>query len=125
MAEARGFTTHFGGGGIANDELLAELNERKPDVVMFFSSTADDAPRIRELIDKVREIGACPNVQFAVGGGIFARASGLAEEIGADLWAHTPLEMLQTLMTEPQRRATPAQQTVGRQKQKREIRAAA
>lgn len=36
-------------------------------------------------------------MQIVVGGGIFNRAPGLAEEIGADLWATSPRELLSVL----------------------------
>jgi hypothetical protein len=49
-----------------------------------------------------------------VGGGVFNRAEGLAEEIGADLWAKDPTQLLERLAGEPERRATPEQRTVGR-----------
>ncbi|MCH2149994.1 MAG: hypothetical protein MK095_11230, partial [Phycisphaerales bacterium] len=81
--------------------------------LLLFSSSAQDAPHIRVLIDTVREVGACPNMQIVVGGGIFNRAEGLAEEIGADLWATTPTELIHKINTEPDRRATPEQRTVG------------
>ncbi len=118
MAEAGGFNVRFGGGGIANDELLAELNERKPDVLMFYSSATEDAQRIRELIDKVREIGACPNVRFAVGGAV------LAQDTGADFFAAAPGEMLEALLAKPQDRAAAARSHAARPA-RRESRAAA
>ena len=34
------------------------------------------------MIDRIREIGAVPDLQVVVGGGVFNRADGLAEEIG-------------------------------------------
>lgn len=119
LLEAAGFRITFAGGGIANDEILARVNEDKPDVLLMFSSAARDLPGIRELIDQLREIGACPNIQIAVGGGVFNRAEGLAEEIGADLWAETPLEMVDSLIECPDQRADKAQRTVGRAKRVR------
>ncbi len=114
LAEADGYEVSFGGGGIAYDELLGAVQEQRPDVLLMFSSCAADAPDIRRLIDTIRAIGACPNTQIAVGGGVFARAEGLAEEIGADLWSHSPAEMIAQMNTQPARRATPEQRTVGR-----------
>ncbi|HZW07429.1 MAG TPA: cobalamin-dependent protein [Phycisphaerales bacterium] len=119
MLEAQGFEVTFAGGGIASDEILAQVNNTKPDVVMMFASGPADLPGIRALIDTVREVGACPDVQFAVGAGVFNRAEGLAEEIGADLWASTPLEMVEVLVAEPDRRATSDQRTVGGKKIRR------
>lgn len=123
IAEADGYDMFFGGGGVANDEILAEVGERRPDILLMFASAAPDAPNIRQLIDTIREVGACPQMQIVVGGGVFNRAEGLAEEIGADVWARTPRELLQQLSTQKDRRATATQRTVGRQRQN--IRAAA
>lgn len=117
LAEAGGYTVSFGGGGIAYDELLAAVQEQRPDVLLMFSSAAADAPNIRRLIDTIREVGACPNTQIAVGGGVFNRAEGLAEEIGADIWSDTPAGMITCMNTQPERRATPEQRTVGQTRQ--------
>jgi methanogenic corrinoid protein MtbC1 len=114
LAEADGYEVRFGGGGVAADEILAEVGEHRPDILLLFGSGASDAPHIRQIIDTVRSVGSCPNTQIAVGGGVFARATGLAEEIGADLWADDPYEMLERLHNEADRRATPDQRTVGR-----------
>ncbi len=122
LLEASGFRVQFAGGGIANDEILAQAHEERPTTLLAFCSAPSDLPGIRALIDTLREIGACPNVQIAVGGGVFNRAEGLAEEIGADLWAEDPLELVEMLVHESDRRAEPEQRTVGR---KRKTRAAA
>ncbi len=114
MLEAHGFSVRFGGGGIANDEVLSLVQTQKPDVLLLFSSAPADLPNIRELIDKLQEIGACPDIQIAVGGGVFNRATGLAEEIGADLWAYSPMEVVEALVEEPARRAEANQRTVGK-----------
>ena len=118
VLEASGFSVRFGGAGVASDEILAHVNEDKPDVLMMFCSAAADLPEIRGLIDQLREIGAASTTQFAVGGGVFNRAEGLAEEIGADLWATTPMEMAEMLIHEPERRAEMEQRTVGRSRRK-------
>lgn len=114
LSEAVGYTVLFGGSNVSNDEVLAEVGRRHPDVLLMFASAASDAPNIRQLIDTVREIGACSKMQVVVGGGVFNRAEGLAEEIGADLWATSPRELLEVLHEEPSRRATADQRTVGR-----------
>jgi len=119
LLEAAGFHIFFAGGGVAPDEILSRVQEDKPDVLLMFSSAAQDLPGIREMIDRIREIGACPNLQVAVGGGVFNRADGLAEEIGADIWATSPLEMVDCLLGEPERRAAVNQRTVGRNRKKR------
>jgi methanogenic corrinoid protein MtbC1 len=116
LLEADGYAISFAAGGIAVDEVLNHVQQQKPDVLLMFASAPSDLPSIRWLVDKLREIGACEGVQFVVGGGVFARADGLAEEIGADLWANDPLDLLEMLEEFPERRAPAEQRTVGRNK---------
>ncbi len=118
MLEASGYTVSFSGGGIANDEALECVQARRPDVLLLFASAASDLPRVRELIDTLREIGACRSTQLAVGGGVFNRADGLAEEIGADVWASTPADLVRVLSEQQDRRAASDQRTVGRNRRK-------
>jgi MerR family transcriptional regulator, light-induced transcriptional regulator len=121
LLEQAGFDVSFAGGSIPNDEVLSIVHENKPDVLLTFATGANDLPEIRNLIDTLHEIGACPNLQIVVGGGVFNRADGLAEEIGADLWATTPLELVQSMISQSTRRAEMEQRTVGR---KRKLKAA-
>jgi len=116
LLEMSGFEVRFGGGGVPRDEILAQVHESKPDILLMFASSPEDLPEIRNLIDTVREIGASTQTQIAVGGGVFNRAPGLAEEIGADTWATDLLELVHTLIEEPKRRAEPEQRTVGRKR---------
>jgi methanogenic corrinoid protein MtbC1 len=119
MLEVAGFSVSFAGGGIANDEILAQVNQSQPDVLMMFASGPGDLPNIRALIDTVREINACENMQIAVGAGVFNRAEGLAEEIGADLWATDPMEMAETLINEPVRRVNTEQRAASKTRRRR------
>lgn len=119
LLEASGMEVCFAGGGVASDEVLARVNETQPDVLLWFSSVPTDLPEIRQMIDHLHEVGACPNLQIAVGGGVFSRADGLAEEIGADLWADHPLEMAETLIQDAAHRAPVDQRTVGKTKRYR------
>jgi methanogenic corrinoid protein MtbC1 len=119
LLESSGFDITFAGGGIPNDEILAHVHESQPDVLLMFASAPSDLPDIRELIDTLHEINACPNLQIVVGGGVFNRAEGLAEEIGADMWARSPLDLAEMLIAEPSRRAAMDQRTVGRRRKLR------
>jgi methanogenic corrinoid protein MtbC1 len=118
LLERHGFEVTFAGGGIAADEVIAHVHSVRPDVLLMFSSAAPDLPAIRGIIDSLREINACPETQIVVGGGVFNRAEGLAEEIGADLWADDPLELVETMLLDPEARATADQRTVGRVRRK-------
>lgn len=100
LLEADGYDITFAGGGVANDEIREELGEREPDILLLFASSAKDAPSIRGLIDEIRENGAYTGMQIVVGGGIFNRAPGLAEEIGADVCASSPRDLLEKLVSE-------------------------
>jgi methanogenic corrinoid protein MtbC1 len=100
LLEADGYEVTFAGGGVANDEIREEIGQREPDVLLLFASSAKDAPFIRELIDTIRENGGHPDMQIVVGGGIFNRAPGLAEEIGADVCAASPSDLLEKLVSE-------------------------
>lgn len=119
LLEAAGFDVRFAGGGVAGDEILAAAQESQPDVLLFFASAPCDLPDIRRIIDAIREIGACRDLQVVVGGGVFNRADELAEEIGADLWASDPQGLVQEMRSKPDRRATESQRTVGRNKRAR------
>lgn len=119
LLEYHGFEVRFAGGGIAADELLAWVQDQRPDIMLMFASGSNDLPGIRHFIDTLHEVGACPDIQIAVGGGVFNRAEGLAEEIGADIWAYDPLEMVEFLLEEPERRMTEDQRTVGKTKKRR------
>jgi len=90
LLEANGYEIFFAAGGVANDELLSEIGQRRPDAVVVFAAAASDAPKIRQLIDTVRALQSNPGIPIICGGGVFARAAGLAEEIGADATADDP-----------------------------------
>lgn len=116
LIEAGGFDVQFAGGGIASDEILAQVGETRPDCLLLFSSAAADLPGIRKMIDHMREVNSVPDLQIVVGGGVYARAEGLAQEIGADLYIPDMPDLVKLLTTESQRRATKDQRTVGRKR---------
>lgn len=98
MLECAGFEVYFGGAGIANDEVLAEMGQMRPQYLVMWASAASDAPAIRQLIDTIREIGGHPDTRIVCGGGVFNRAAGLAEEIGAHATAGTPATLVTCLV---------------------------
>lgn len=116
MLEADGYTVRFAGGGVANDEIVAEVGEYQSDILIVFGVVPSTVPFTRLLIDRLHDLGVRPNLQIAVGGGVFNRAEGLAEEIGADLWAQEPEEMVQLLAKNPEQRMKSDQRTVGRKR---------
>ena len=119
LLEGAGFNITFAGGGIAKDEIVSHVQITQPDALLIFASAPSDLPDIRSIIDGFADNSACADMQVVVGGGVFARAEGLAEEIGADLWADSPGELVTTMLEEPRRKANPSQRTVGRNKRTR------
>jgi len=116
LLEAAGYQIYFAGGGVANDEITTALGQLEPDALVLFSSVPQDLPEIRQLINSLHDLGVSPKLQIVVGGGVFNRAEGLAEEIGADLWAESPCELVKAIDSEPERRMAPDQRTVGRRR---------
>ena len=116
LLEANGYDVHFLGGGVANDEIVAQLGTMEADVLVVFGAINSTVPQTRLLIDHLHEIGVCPKLQIVVGGGIFNRAEGLAEEIGADLWANTPSELVEVMAENTEQRMQEDQRTVGRKR---------
>ena len=101
LLEAAGFEVTFGGGGVPADEVMEQVHARRPDVLLMFASAASDLPGIRVIIDQLREIGAVSSTRMVVGGGVFTRAEGLADEIGIETCADSPADLVELLIDEP------------------------
>jgi methanogenic corrinoid protein MtbC1 len=95
LFESDGWQVRFLGGGLTKDDILAFINEYAPDVFLIYGSTPKQAPGIRQLIDTIKDVNAWPDMRIMLSGGVFNRAEGLWEEIGADLFAATAFEALQ------------------------------
>jgi len=100
LFESDGWEVKFIGGGVPNDEIMALVGIFQPDILFIYGTKASGAPDVRHLIDDVREVGACPHMRFMLSGGVFNRAEGLWEEIGADLFAPTAKEALEVALTD-------------------------
>jgi len=100
LFESGGWEVRFLGGGLTNDDILAFINEYGPDILLMYGISPKQAPDIRRLVDTIRAINAWPNMRIMVSGGLFNRAEGLWEEVGADLFAETALEAVQIASTE-------------------------
>ena len=122
LFEASGYEVKFLGGGVPNDEVLHLTGQWRPDLLVMFATLPADMPASRQLIDYLRDVARQPNLQTMCCGGIYARAEGLAEEVGADLYAADAADAVRVARENPFKRATADQQTVGRH---RRVRAAA
>lgn len=89
LFESDGWEVRFPGGGLTNDDLLSFINEYGPDMLVIYGTAPKQAPDVRRLIDTIRGVNAWPNLRIMVSGGLFNRAEGLWEEIGADAFAAT------------------------------------
>ena len=95
--EQTGFTVAFAAGGVPVEDLLQDVSDRRPVAVVIFAAGPSEAPMVRELIDRIRDIDACPDLRIFAGGGVFARAEGLAEEVGAEAGIDDPFMLLDRL----------------------------
>jgi len=114
LFEAAGWEVKFAGGGVPEDEVLGLIGDFRPDLLVMFATLPSGVPAVRKLIDYLRAVNSCPLMQIMCCGGIYKRAEGLSEEIGADLYASDAAEAVNIADSHPTRRASVEQQTVGR-----------
>jgi methanogenic corrinoid protein MtbC1 len=114
LFESAGYTVRFAGGGVPEDEVLKLIGDIRPDLLIMFGTLPSGVPAVRKLIDYLRDVNSCPEMQVMCCGGIYKRAEGLSEEIGADLYAPDAAEAVKVAAEHPTRKATVDQQTVGR-----------
>jgi methanogenic corrinoid protein MtbC1 len=100
LFESDGWQVKFLGGGLTNDDILSYVNEYGPDILLIYGTTPKQAPLVRKLIDTIKNVNAWPKMRIMVSGGIFNRADGLWEEIGADLFAANAFEAVQIASAE-------------------------
>jgi methanogenic corrinoid protein MtbC1 len=117
LFESDGWDVRFLGGGLTNDDVLTFIHEYAPDILLVYGTSPKQAPSVRQLIDRIRDVNAHPNMQIMVSGGLFNRAEGLWQEIGADAFAATAEQALEiaagSIPIEPIAR------TINRRKRKR------
>jgi len=97
LLESDGWEVRFLGAGVSNDEILEFTGDYRPEVLMIYGTIPQDAPEVRRLIDTIKEVNALPDMKIMTSGGVFNRAEGLWEEIGADMFAATPKEAVDTV----------------------------
>jgi methanogenic corrinoid protein MtbC1 len=120
LFESDGWEVRFLGGGLSNDDIFAFINEYAPDVLLIYGASPKQAPEIRKLIDTIKGVNAWPNLRIMVSGGLFNRAEGLWEEIGADAFAATALEAIEVAAHDSQM-SPHDRRTINRRKKKRTL----
>ncbi len=118
MFESDGWEVRFLGGGLTNDDLLAFVNEYAPDILLIYGTSPKQAPALRALIDTIKDVNAWPNMRIMLSGGVFNRAEGLWQEIGADLFAPTAFEAVRAASENGT--SEPEARTINRRKRKRQ-----
>jgi len=78
-----------------------------PDILLLYGFNGSDAPIVRALIDTIRNVNAYPDMRIMLSGGVFSRAEGLWEEIGADLYAETAAEAVMIAQAPTEKLPTP------------------
>jgi methanogenic corrinoid protein MtbC1 len=95
LFESDGWDVRFLGGGLTNDDVLAFIHGYAPDILLIYGTCPKQAPDVRRLIDTIRQVDAWPKLRIMVAGGLFSRAEGLWEHMGADLFAEDAVKALQ------------------------------
>jgi len=94
LLQADGWEIYFLGGGVPHDEVLAAVGNLRPNMLLIFGSIPAAVPEVRKLVHLIRDIGVCATMNIVVSGGIFNRADGLWQEVGADAFAPSAREVL-------------------------------
>jgi methanogenic corrinoid protein MtbC1 len=117
MFESAGWDVRFLGGGLNNDDILSYIHQFRPDILVIYGTEPNETPQIRSIIDRIREIDAYPDMKIMLSGGVFGRADGLWEEIGADLFAPNAVEAVQLACDENMTKYQPVR-TINQRKRK-------
>jgi methanogenic corrinoid protein MtbC1 len=123
LLQADGWETYVPGGGVPHDEILSLVGQIRPEVMLIFGTGPEDVPETRRLVEMIREIGVCPTMNIIVSGGVYNRADGLWQEVGADVFTESAREIRRILRELPPR--VPNTPRVGLVKKRRRRRKAA
>ncbi len=121
LFEAAGYSVWFLGSGVPNDEILQFVGKITPDVLVLYGTQPEGVPGSRHLIELIREVGVCQDMQVLCSGGVFNRAEGLADEVKADLFAPDPMNAVKTVEEHPVRVPKPDLPQPGRRRKRKRI----
>lgn len=97
LLEMEGWDTVFLGASTPIDSLVAMVADRKPAVVALSASIAPHLPRLRKMIEALRERMGAETPPIIVGGRLFTEDPELAVRLGADLTARDAVEAVELL----------------------------
>lgn len=124
LFEAEGWSAWFLGSGVPNDEILQFIGKIKPDILCIYGAQPVGVPNTRRLVELIRGIGVCQEMQILVTGGVFNRARGLAEEVKADLFAPNVSDAIRMVEEHPIRVPKPDVPEPGRRRKRKRVTAA-
>ena len=119
LFESNGWEVRFLGGSVSMDDIVSYTQNYNPDILLIYGMNGDMAPEVRRLIDTIREINACPEMKIMLSGGVFERAEGLWEEIGADIYASNPADAVR-MASLPASQLPVPERTINRRKRAEE-----
>ncbi|MFP4355556.1 MAG: B12-binding domain-containing protein [Phycisphaerae bacterium] len=119
LFENDGWGVWFLGAGVPNDEILQFCGKNQPDILTIYGTRPEGVPGTRKLIEMIRAVGACEQMQVLVTGGVFNRADGLCDEVKADLYAETARDAVKTVAEHPVRVPRPDVPEPGRRRKRR------
>lgn len=99
LFQSDGWEVYFLGGGIPADEVLGMVGKLCPYILLVFGTRPQGVPGVRQMVVMIREIGVGQTMNIIVSGGIYNRADGLWQEVGADHVALTAAEALELANT--------------------------
>jgi methanogenic corrinoid protein MtbC1 len=106
LLQADGWEVYFLGGSAPHDEIVSLLGQVRPYAYVVVGADPHAVPELRSLIERIRELNACPSMNVVVTGGVFVRADGLWREVGADVCAETARDVLRLVNELPPRDPT-------------------
>ncbi len=119
LLQASGWEVYLLGPNVPHDEMVALLGQVRPDALLIVGAAPQFVPDIRGLIDRIREIGVCPKMNVVVSGGVFERADGLWQEIGADASADDARDALRLLDSLAPRASGPPRRGIVKKRHRR------
>ncbi len=121
LFESDGWDVKFLGGGMTSEDIMSFVHEFRPQFLVIYGTKPQQAPAIRALIDRIRQINAISDMKIMLSGGIFARNEGLWEEIGADMYAETAPEAVELACAGEKSAEKPKRMINARKRRKEEL----
>ena len=119
LFQSNGWEAFFVGGGVPDDEVLSMIGQHRPQALLIFGADPHQVPATRRMVELVREVDVCPTMNIVVSGGVFNRAEGLWQEVGADAFAATAHDVLDLINDLPPRVPGPPRRGTVKKRQRR------